>query len=90
MLNLGQRAEDDLNAVGIMTAEDLIQVGVEQAFIRLVHGRLQRGISAKNCTAIYLYAIHGAIHDLDWRQIPDDKQQEFKQLTAEMRGSGQL
>ena len=43
------------------------------------------------CTfnACYLYALWGAIHDCDWRLVPDDKKEEFKKLTASLRGASQ-
>ena len=41
MRNLGPACEKDLNAVGIMTAEHVIELGAEETFVRLLVGRLQ-------------------------------------------------
>ncbi len=90
MRNLGPACQRDLNAVDIHTAGQLIALGAEEAFIRLLIGRKKNGQSTKCCNAAYLYAIYGAIHDIDWRDIPDKKRNEFKALTAEMRESGQF
>ena len=90
MRNLGPNCERDLNAVGVFTAQDLIELGPEVAFIKLLQGRLQRGSSVKCCNAAYLYAIYGAIHDVDWREIPEKKKVQFKELTAELRNSGAI
>ena len=90
MRNLGPAAEQDLNGVGIMVAADLVQLGAVQAFLQILNGRKHFGKSTQGCNAIYLYALYGAIHDLDWRAIPESKKAEFKHLTADMRATGQL
>lgn len=88
MRNLGPACERDLNAAGIYTAEELISLGEEVAFLRMLEGRLKIGRSAKCCNAAYLYALYGAIHDVDWRDLPAKKMAEFKKLTADLRASG--
>ena len=90
MRNLGAACETYLNAVGIHTAADLIDLGAKEAFIQLLIGRKKLGRSAKCCNAAYLYAIYGAIHDIDWRELPKAKKDEFKKLTAELRESRQF
>ena len=88
MKNLGPACERDLNAVGINTAEDLKNLGAEAAFLKMLDGRVQRGDGTKCCNAAYLYAIYGALHDIDWRKVPQRKKNEFKRFTAELRESG--
>ena len=88
MRNLGPACEADFVAAGITTAEQIKRLGAEGAFIAMLNGRLEQGRSTKCCNAAYLYAIYGAIHDLDWREIPEPKKKQFKKLTAEMRESG--
>lgn len=39
----------------------------------MLEGRIRHSRSPKCCNAAYLYAMYGAIHDIDWRQIPDRK-----------------
>lgn len=90
MRNLGPACERDLNAVGIYTAEDLISIGEEGAFLKMLEGRRKIGRSAKCCNAAYLYALYGAINDIDWRNVPPKKMTEFKNLTAELRASGEF
>lgn len=89
MRNLGPVCEKDLNDAGIMTAHDLISVGPEYAFRQMLITRMRSGRSSKCCNAAYLYALYGAIHDVDWRAIPDQKKGEFKKLAATMRKSGE-
>ena len=88
MRNLGPACEADLNAVGIHTAAELISLGAEAAFMKMLNGRLEQGRSAKCCNAAYLYALYGAIHDIDWREVPEPQKDTFKRLAAEMRDSG--
>lgn len=90
MRNLGPACERDLNAAGILTAEQLKELGPEEAFTRMLIARVSEGRSAKCCNAAYLYALYGAINDLDWRDLPEAKKREFKALAAELRESGQF
>lgn len=88
MRNLGPACEEDLNAAGIFTAQELIDTGVETAFIKLLQCRVARGLSTHGCNAAYLYALYGAVHDCDWREVPEAKKVEFKKWTAEIRAAG--
>ena len=90
MRNLGPACEADLNAVGIMTAQHVIDLGAEDTFIQMLLGRQATGRSAKCCNALYLYAIYGAIHDIDWRSLPEDKKEQYKTFTQLLRESGQF
>ncbi len=90
MRNLGPACERDLNAAGITTAEELKALGVERAFLQMLQVRKREGRSAKSCNAAYLYALYGAIHDVDWLDVPEQEKQRFKELTAEIRESGQF
>ena len=87
MRNLGPACERDLSAAGIHTAEDLKSIGEEAAFLEMLEARRREGRSGKCCNAAYLYALYGAIHDVDWRDIPEKKKESFKRLAAEIRAS---
>lgn len=87
MRNLGPAVERDLNVVGIMCAQDIIDLGPEKTFVRMLQGRAMLGRSGSCCNALYLYALYGALHDMDWRLIPADKKTRFKALAAEIRVS---
>lgn len=90
MRNLGPACEAALNAAGIRTAEELKRLGAEGAFLKMLASRRLAGQARNYCHAAFLYALYGAIHDLDWKDVPEAKKQEFKALTAEIRNSGQL
>ena len=83
--NLGTACEKDLHFVEIYTAQDIKQLGVEGTFIKLMEGRIARGDEGFSFNATYLYALYGAIHDCDWREVPEEKKREFKKLTASLR-----
>lgn len=88
MRNLGLAVERDLNAVGIVTAQQVIDLGPEAAFLKMLEGKAKTGTAAKAVHAAWLYALYAAIHDIDWREVPEKVKTEFKQLTADMRASG--
>ena len=90
MRNLGPACEQDLKAVGITTAQQVIDLGPEQTFLKMLMGRVKVGRSAKCCNAAYLYALHGAIHDIDWREIPEPEKEAYKAFTKELRESGRF
>ncbi|WP_419189817.1 TfoX/Sxy family DNA transformation protein [Stieleria marina] len=90
MRNLGPACEADLKAVDILVAQDVIDLGVEATFLQMLEGRRKIGRSAKCCNAACLYALYGAVHDIDWRELPEKKKAEFKKLSAELRASGRF
>jgi len=87
--NLGPACERDLNAVGIYTLADIEEHGVVGTFLQMMQGRRQlakkQGRKGGNCfNAAYLYALYGAVHDIDWA-LPEAKKKEFKKLTQQLR-----
>ncbi|NOY40574.1 MAG: hypothetical protein GXP26_01880 [Planctomycetes bacterium] len=84
--NLGPACERDLNAVGIYTLHDIKAHGVEGTFLKMMQGRRKHKKGGKCFNAAYLYALYGAVHDIDWREIPEAKRRQFKKLTAQLRG----
>ena len=83
--NLGPACERDLHSVGIFTAEDIRKLGVEGTFARVIENRMASGTNENSISANYLYAIYGALHDCDWRDIPQQKKTEFKRLAARLK-----
>ncbi len=90
MRNLGPKVEADLHAVGIYYASEVKNLGAKEAFIKMLEGRKKLGRSASCCNALYLYSFYGAIHNLDWREIPEAKKEEFKNFTQQLRKSGRF
>lgn len=83
--NMGPACEEQLAAVGIHTAGDIREVGIKETFERMMLGRIQRGDRRKFINAGYLYALHGAIHDMDWRELTEKQKTEYKNFTANLR-----
>jgi len=90
MRNLGPASEKDLIAAGFFAADQVIALGPEATFLRMLEARRVQGRSAKACHAAYLYALYGAVNDVDWRDMPEKTKTEFKALTAELRASGEF
>ncbi len=88
MRNLGPAVEKDLAAAGIFTAHQVIKLGPEKTFLKMLDGRLKLGRSAKCCNALYLYSIYGAIMDCDWREVPSERKEYFKAFTETLRKTG--
>jgi len=47
--------------------------------------RKREGRSASGCNAAWLYALHGA----DFRDVPVEQRDAFRQFTADLRESGE-
>ena len=86
--NLGVEAEKDFESAGIKTAEELMKLEPKEAFLKILKGRAKRAKKVSCCNALYLYAIYGAIYDMDWRMIPETKKEGFKHFTKSLREKG--
>jgi DNA transformation protein len=80
--NIGPVVSRQMVEAGIDTPEKLRTLGAKEAFLRIYK---TCGLGCGNFHAAYLYALEGAIHDCDWRLIPDSKKEEFKAFTEKMR-----
>ncbi|WP_049723834.1 TfoX/Sxy family protein [Gilvimarinus polysaccharolyticus] len=76
--NLGMASVNILRAIGVNNYDDLQQLGAVNAYCRI----LERNI---NVSKVMLYALHGALLDIHWNDLPADvkanlvKQVEDKQ-----------
>ncbi len=84
MRNLGPVCEEVLSAAGIETAEQVIQLGIEEVFERMVAVRVARG-ERNIIHAAFLYALYGAVEDCAWQDVPEPKKIEFKSIAARLR-----
>lgn len=83
--NLGPACEEDLTSAGIHTAGDIRKLSVKEAFLLAMSARQAAGKSTHGYNAAFLYALYGAIHDVDWREVPEAKRDDFKAFTASLR-----
>ena len=81
MRNIGPKSSRELSEIGIETRDQLRKAGVEEVTRRL----LFRFGSEKKISLNYLYALEGAIHDRDWRDITAARKQELKTLLEALR-----
>ena len=79
MKNIGKEMERKLQSVGICSAEELIQIGSQEAFLRL---RLQ----FSNVCLVHLYTLQGAIDDVSYNQLPEEVRKEWAAKIPLRRG----
>lgn len=70
--NLGPASERLLATVGITTPAELEQAGAVDAYRRLVEARTP-GLSST-----MLWALAGAVADVDWRDLPEHTKQQLR------------
>ena len=70
--NLGKTSAQWLHASGIHTADDLRRLGAVSAYQAVK----SRGFSASR---VLLYAIEGALRDINWKELPDTLKSELNQ-----------
>ena len=83
MRGVGPVVAEKLYNVGIDSLEKLKELGVEEAYVMMFERDQFCGVPH----AAYLYSLYGAIHDCDWRKVPEDKKAEFKAFTKGMKDS---
>lgn len=77
--NLGPVTARDLAEVGIETTEQLREVGAVAAYARL------RSLKPKHYTLVGLYALAGALEDVNWMELPEETKVKLR-AEAGMRG----
>jgi len=70
--NIGKGIENKLKSVGIATAEELKQAGSREAFFRLK-------LRYPNTCLVSLFALEGAISDIEYNQLPVGVKQSLKE-----------
>ena len=71
MMNIGKEMARKLSSVGIDSKEKLMQTGSKQAFLKL------KGIYPQVCL-VHLYALEGAVQNVDFNALTKDKKKELK------------
>ncbi len=81
MRNIGPTSSRELSEIRIENRDQLRALGIEETTRRL----LFRFGSEKKISLNYLYALEGAIHDRDWRDIMPARKQELRSLLERLR-----
>lgn len=71
--NVGEVVEEQLNQVGIMTYEQLKEIGSEKAWLKI------KAIDESACIH-RLYALEGAIQGIRKTELAEDKKKELKEF----------
>ena len=81
MRNIGPTSSRELREIGIENRDQLIATGIAEVTRRL----LFRFDSERKISLNYLYALEGAIHDRDWRDITPARKKELRALLDTLR-----
>ena len=74
MKNIGKEMAKKLTSVGIDSSEKLAETGSRQAFIKLKEAYPQ-------VCLVHLYALEGAIQNMEFNQLSDEKNKELKEFS---------
>lgn len=76
--NIGREMEKKLTSVGIDSAEKLIESGSKQAFMKLKE-------AYPSVCLVHLYTLEGAITDVEFNSLSEDKKKELKEFSDFLR-----
>ena len=74
--NIGKATEKWLNNIGVYTRQDLEDIGVT-----LIYKVLKFNYPSK-ITPNLLYALQGAVDDINWQELPEDVRDQLKLSAA--------
>ena len=74
MINIGNEMAKKLVSVGIDSPEKLIEAGAKDAFLRLKQ-------IYPNVCLVHLYALEGAIQNIEFNSLSEDKKRELKEFS---------
>ena len=74
MMNIGKEMAKKLDSVGIGSAEELVCSGAEQAFLKLKE-------RYPNVCLVHLYALEGAVRNVEFNGLPEDRKKELKEFS---------
>lgn len=82
MMNMGKELERKLKAVGIDTAEKLIETGSKEGFFKLKE-------TYPNVCLVHLYTLEGAISNTEYNALSEEKKRELKKFSDSLKGKSQ-
>lgn len=82
MMNIGKEMTRKLKAVGIDTSEKLIETGAKEAFFKLKE-------TYPNVCLVHLYTLEGAISNIEYNALSEDKKRELKKFSDSLKGKSQ-
>ena len=79
MMNIGKEMARKLEAVGIESAEKLLEAGSQQAFLKLK-------MAYPNVCLVHLYALEGAVENIEFNSLSEEKKKELKEFSEFLKG----
>ena len=73
MLNIGKEKKRKLFSIGVRSSEDLIRLGSKEVFLQLKEQH-------PNVCLVHLYALQGAIDNVNYDKLPDEVKRDLKQF----------
>ena len=80
MINIGRELAKKLGSVGIGSAEELTRSGAAGAFLKLKE-------KYPNVCLVHLYALEGAICNLEFNSLPEGRKKELKEFSDFLKNS---
>ncbi len=74
MMNIGKEMEKKLVSVGVDSPGKLMETGAKDAFIKLKQ-------KYPNVCLVHLYVLEGAIHNIEFNSLSEDKKRELKEFS---------
>lgn len=78
MRNIGREMAGKLTAVGIDSPEKLAETGSKEAFFRI------KTVFPQVCL-VHLYALEGAIQNIEFNSLPQEKKRELKEFSDRLK-----
>ncbi|WP_295162016.1 TfoX/Sxy family DNA transformation protein [uncultured Brachyspira sp.] len=78
MKNIGKEIAIKLESVNIDSPEKLIKLGAEKSFLMLKE-------SYPKICLVYLYVLYGAIADIEYTKIPDERKKQLKEFSDSLK-----
>ena len=85
LINLGPAVTEDLHRIGCRTLGDLRRDGARRVFADVMMDRLCRGVRKNNFHAMYMYALWGALHDVNCVTLSSSMREYLRSIAAEVR-----
>lgn len=80
MVNIGGEMARKLRAVGIGSAEELMETGAKEAFFRL------KTLYPQVCL-VHLYALEGAVQNVEFNNLPQAQKRDLKAFSDCLRNA---
>lgn len=74
MMNIGKEMAKKLASVGIYSPEKLIELGAKRAFLQLKE-------AYPRVCLVHLYALEGAVQNMEFNCLSEDKKKELKEFS---------